>query len=140
MSFVVLDSFLTMSWFFIRILWIFLVIWIIINIFGSRDLSGWAKAGWLILVILLPFLGVFVYLVARGAAWPNGRSQRLTAPRDEAYRVYARDEAERKGSAEELTKLADLRYRGVITDPGIPAEQGQAARLIAHTRAQPERR
>jgi Phospholipase_D-nuclease N-terminal len=65
-SYPLLDAFLTMMWFFLWILWIFLVVNIIFDIFRSRDLGGWAKAGWLIFVIVLPFLGVFVYLIARG--------------------------------------------------------------------------
>ena len=61
-----LDAFLTMMWFFLWVLWFFLLFRIITDIFRSKDLSGWGKAGWLIFVIILPFLGVFVYLIARG--------------------------------------------------------------------------
>ena len=65
-SYPLLNVFLTMMWFFPWALWLFLLFWIILDIFRSRDLSGWAKAGWLIFVIVLPFLGVLVYLIARG--------------------------------------------------------------------------
>ena len=61
-----LDIFLSTLYFFIWILWIMLLFWILMDIFRSDDLSGWGKAGWVIFVIILPFLGVFVYLIARG--------------------------------------------------------------------------
>ena len=60
-----LDIFLSTLYFFIWILWIMLLFWILMDIFRSDDLSGWGKAGWVIFVIILPFLGVFVYLIAR---------------------------------------------------------------------------
>jgi len=48
-----------------RLLWIYLLAWIIIDIFRSRDLGGWAKCGWLILILVLPFIGVFAYVITR---------------------------------------------------------------------------
>ena len=66
MNYPLLNVFLTIFWFFIWCLWIFLVVWTIILIFRSRDLSGWAKAGWLVFVVLVPLIGVLAYLVARG--------------------------------------------------------------------------
>src|SRR5690606_32247369 len=61
-----LNIFLTMMWFFLWILWLMLLFRVIVDIFRDDALSGWAKAGWSIFVIVLPLLGVFVYLVARG--------------------------------------------------------------------------
>ena len=61
-----LDVFLTMMWFFLWVLWLFLLFRVIVDIFRSRDLGGWGKAGWLVFTIVLPFLGVLVYLIARG--------------------------------------------------------------------------
>ena len=68
MDYPLLNVFLTMLYCFFWILWIFLVIRIIFDIFRSRDLSGWGKAGWLLLVIILPFLGVFIYLIVRAGS------------------------------------------------------------------------
>jgi hypothetical protein len=62
-----LDLFLSMLWLFLWILWLFLVVTICLSVIGSDDLSGWAKAGWILLVILLPFLGVIIYVIVRGA-------------------------------------------------------------------------
>jgi type VI protein secretion system component VasK len=111
-----LNVFLTMLWFFALSLWIFLVVWTVMLIFRRRDLSGWAKAAWLAFVILVPLLGVLAYLVARGGHLAEDQVNEYNAPQDEAYRAYARDEARGRHRADELTKLADLRDRGVITD------------------------
>jgi Short C-terminal domain/Phospholipase_D-nuclease N-terminal len=116
MNYPLLNVFLTMFWFFAWSVWIFLVVWTIILIFRRTDLSGWAKAAWLVLVIFVPLIGVLAYLVARGGHMAEDQVNNYNAPQDEAYRAYARNEARGSGSADELTKLADLRDRGVITD------------------------
>jgi putative oligomerization/nucleic acid binding protein/phospholipase D-like protein len=122
MQYPLLDAFLTMLWFFIWILWIFLVIRIIFDVFRSRDLSGWAKALWLILIIVLPFIGVLVYLIARGGKM-HERDAREAQAADEQFKSYVRDAAG-ASQADELAKLADLKDRGVITDAEF--EQGKA--------------
>ncbi len=120
-SYPLLDAFLTMLWFFLWILWIFLLVWILIDVFRSHDLSGWAKAGWLIFVIVLPFLGVFVYLVVRGGSM-HERQVRQAQAHDEAVRSYVRDAAGTStSSADELAKLADLRDRGAISEAEFQA-------------------
>jgi len=111
-----LDIFLTMLWFFIWCLWIFLVVWTLLLIFRRRDLSGWAKAAWVIFVIFLPLLGVLAYLISRGGHLADEQVSTYNAPQDEAARAYSRMESQGSNSADELTKLADLRDRGVITD------------------------
>ena len=65
-SYPVLDAFLTMLYFFLFIIWIWLLIMVFMDVFRSHDMGGWAKALWVIFIIILPFLGVFVYLIARG--------------------------------------------------------------------------
>jgi hypothetical protein len=111
-----LDVFLTMLWFFVWCVWIFLVVWTLLSIFRRRDLSGWAKAAWVVFVIFIPLLGVLAYLIARGGHLAEEQVSEYNAPQDEAARVYGRHEAQGRQSADELTKLADLRDRGVITD------------------------
>jgi type VI protein secretion system component VasK len=115
MQYPLLDAFLTMLWFFLWILWIFLVVWIIFDVFRSRDLSGWAKALWVIFIIVLPFLGVLVYLIARGGKM-HEHQVRDAQTQEEQFRAYVQDAASSGSSADELTKLADLRDRGVITE------------------------
>jgi ABC-type multidrug transport system fused ATPase/permease subunit len=123
MHYPLLDAFLTMLWFFVWVLWIFLLFWIIFDIFRSRDLSGWAKALWLIFIVVLPFLGVFVYLIARGGSM-HERQARDAQAQEQQFRSYVQEAASSPSSADELTKLADLRDRGVITDAEF--QQGKA--------------
>jgi type VI protein secretion system component VasK len=122
MQFPLLDVFLTMLWFFVWILWIFLVIRIIFDIFASRDLSGLAKALWVIFIIVLPFIGVLCYLIARGSKM-HERQARETQAQEKEFREYVRDAAG-TSSADELAKLAGLRDQGVITDAEF--QQGKA--------------
>jgi uncharacterized membrane protein YcjF (UPF0283 family) len=113
-----LDVFLTMMFFFLWVLWFFLLFRVIMDIFRSRDLGGWGKAGWLVFVIVLPFLGVLVYLIARGHKMTDRDTAQAQA-QDEAFRAYVRDAAQENGSsstAGELAKLADLHDHGVISD------------------------
>jgi type VI protein secretion system component VasK len=114
MQYPLLSAFLTMMWFFLWILWLFLLFWIILDVFRSRDLNGWLKALWLIFIIVLPFLGVLVYLIARGGKMHERQAREVQA-QDEAFRAYVKDAAG-SGSADELSKLADLRDKGVITE------------------------
>ncbi len=111
-----LDVFWTMLWFFLWIMWIFLLVRVVMDIFRSRDLGGWGKAGWTALVILLPFLGVFVYLIARGKKMGE-RDVAEAQTQERAFRSYVRDAAHENGStADEISKLADLHDHGVISD------------------------
>ena len=115
-SYPLANAFWTMLWFFLWILWFFLLFRIILDIFRSKDLGGWGKAGWLIFVCILPFLGVFVYLIARGSKMTQRDAEDAQAA-DQAARAYIRDAAGSSGGpADELAKLADLRDRGVISD------------------------
>jgi hypothetical protein len=112
---------------FIWIAWIFLVFRIFIDIFRSHDIGGWAKALWSIFIILVPFLGVFVYLIARG----HGMAERDVAEaqaNEAAFKDYVRKTAGSEGSADELHKLADLRDRGVLSEDEF---QQQKAKLLS---------
>jgi hypothetical protein len=96
------------------VLWFFLLFRVIMDIFRSRDLGGWGKAGWLVFAIVLPFLGVLVYLIARGGKMADRDAAQAQA-QDEA--AQAREAAHGNGStADELTKLADLHDHGAISD------------------------
>jgi putative oligomerization/nucleic acid binding protein/phospholipase D-like protein len=110
-----LDAFFMMMWFFLWILWFFLLFRVILDIFRSRDLGGWGKAGWLAFVIILPFLGVFVYLIARGHKMTERDAAQAQA-QDEAFRSHVQEPAQGNGTADELTKLAGLRDHGTITE------------------------
>jgi hypothetical protein len=109
-----LDAFWTMFLFFCWVLWIFLVVWILIDIFRSRDISGWGKAGWTVLVILLPLIGVLAYEIVHGDHLFGARDQYPTSAQamDQAYRANGNGGSH----ASELSKLSDLHDRGVLTD------------------------
>jgi uncharacterized membrane protein YcjF (UPF0283 family) len=130
-----LDIFLSVLYFFGWVLWIMLMFWIITDIFRSDDLSGWAKAGWLLGVIILPLVGILVYLIARGGSMRERQEARAQA-QDAAFREYVRQAAASDGStttastastatasnggtstaSDELAKLAGLHQRGVLND------------------------
>jgi hypothetical protein len=120
-----LDVFWTMLWFFVFILWIWVIVGIITDIFRSHDLGGFSKAFWLLFVIFLPILGVLAYLIARGSKMHEHAAADAQA-QDTAFRSYVQEAA--GGSASELSKLADLRDRGVLTEEEF---QGEKARILA---------
>ncbi len=94
------DLFLTMLELFVWIVLIVLVVWTILSILRRHDLSAWAKVGWLVLVIVVPFIGVFAYLIVRGAHLAEEQVATANAPQDEAARRYERWEARGKGSSD----------------------------------------
>ncbi|MFG2601143.1 SHOCT domain-containing protein [Streptomyces sp. NPDC048462] len=118
-----LNLFWTMLWFFLWIMWLFLLFRVIMDIFRSDDLGGWAKAGWLILALVLPYLGVLIYVIARGKSMGT-RDAREAKERDAAFKAYVRDAAGSDGAGgatkgshvDDLTRLADLKDKGAITD------------------------
>jgi ABC-type multidrug transport system fused ATPase/permease subunit len=120
-----LDLFLTMLWFFVLVIWITTVIIVIFDIFRSRDLSGWGKAGWFIFILILPIIGVIAYLVARGTKMVEHRRQDLEA-QDKAMRRYVQSVGGGETTkAGELEKLANLRDRGVLSDEEFAAQKAQ---------------
>jgi len=124
-----LNLFWAMLWFFLFVIWIWLLISIFADIFRS-EMSGWAKAGWTILVILLPLLGVLIYLIVEGQNMQE-RSMKMAAAAEKAQREYIQQVAASSGgmsTAEELAKLAELRDKGVITNEEFEV---QKAKILA---------
>jgi len=101
-------------WFMLLVAWIWLLIVVISDIFRDHTLSGWAKGLWCLFVILLPWLGVLVYLIARGGSM-HERAVADAKRGDQEFRRYVQSAAQSPSAADELTKLADLRDRGVIS-------------------------
>ena len=118
---------------FIWVAWIWLVITIIIDIFRSDDLSGWGKAGWTLLVVFFTWIGVLIYLIARGQGM-NERRITEAAQMKQAQDDYIRHVATGSGAgtqpstADEIAKLADLRKQGVLSDEEF---QTQKAKILA---------
>ena len=110
------EVFLSLLWFFMFFIWIWLLIVVFGDLFRSHDLSGWAKAAWVIGIIIFPYLGVLMYLIARGGKMHEHAVQAAQA-QDAAFRQYVQSAAGSSGSvADELARLADLKEKGVIDD------------------------
>ena len=108
------QVFWSIVWFTLFFIWIWLLIMVFSDIFRSPDLGGVSKAIWTIFVILVPYLGVFVYLIARGHKMSEHAAQ-AAAQQEAATRQYVQSVAG-TSPAEELGKLADLREKGVIDE------------------------
>jgi type VI protein secretion system component VasK len=119
-----MGIFWSMLWFFIWVIWIMLLFRVIGDIFRSRDLGGFAKVMWLLLVIVVPFFGVFVYMIARGHAMAQHDMDAAQA-RDEQMRAYVQQAIPSSGSADELAKLAELNRTGVLTDAEFAQEKAK---------------
>lgn len=122
-----MGLFWTMLWWFLLFAWIVLLFRVIADIFRSSDLGGWAKAFWALFVILIPWLGVLVYLLARGSnmtehAMQDARKQ------DAAFRSYVQDTVTTSSPADEIAKLVALQAQGVITEAEFAQ---QKAKLLA---------
>lgn len=110
------EVFWSLLWFFLFFIWVWLLIVVFGDIFRSPDLSGWGKALWTIFVIVLPYLGVFAYLIARGSKMHQHAEQAAEA-QDAAMRTYIQNVAGSNGAgAAEIDRLADLHDKGVLTD------------------------
>ncbi len=110
------QVFLSMLWFFLFFIWIWLLISVFADIFRSHDMGGFAKAIWVLFVIVVPYLGVFVYLIARGHKMSEHAVEAAQA-QDAAARAYIQQAAgTTPSSADELARLADLKEKGVIDD------------------------
>lgn len=110
--------------FFVFVVWIMLLLQVIVDVFRSDDLSGVSKVFWLIFVIVLPYLGVFVYLIARGGEMSARRVADAQA-QEAALRSYVRDTAG-TDPASQIEQLASLRERGVITEAEFQAGKAKA--------------
>lgn len=119
-----LDVFWTVLWFFLFFFWIWVLITIFADIFRSHDLGGFAKALWVIFVIVLPFLGVVIYLIVRGEGM-HARAADRAARQEQEFRGYVQEAAAGSTAADQLAKLADLRDRGVVTDAEFEAEKAK---------------
>jgi putative oligomerization/nucleic acid binding protein/phospholipase D-like protein len=123
-SYPLLGAFWTILEIFLWVLWIWVLIYVFIDIFRSRDLSGWAKALWFIFVLFIPLIGVLVYLIARGDSM-HERAVQEAKQEDREARRYIQDAAGAPSTADQLSKLADLRERGVITADEFEREKAK---------------
>ena len=123
-SYPILNVFWTILMVFLWVLWFWVLITVIVDLFRSRDLSGWAKALWFVFILVIPLIGVLVYLIARGDKM-HEHAAREADLQDQQFRRYVQDAAGSQGSADQLAKLADLRQRGVITADEFDREKAK---------------
>ena len=110
--------------FFSFVIWFWLLIVVFSDMFRDHEMSGWAKVAWIIFVIILPFLGVFIYLIARG----HGMADRAIAQQkqsEQAFQAYVRETAAAGDPADQLAKLADLHDKGKLTDEEFAAQKAK---------------
>jgi len=123
-SYPLLNVFWWMLWFFMFVVWIWLLISIFADIFRS-DISGFGKAAWIFFVIILPFLGVLIYLIANGGKMQE-RSMKQASDMQAAQADYIKSVAGAGGStADELDKLKKLHDQGVLTDAEFAAQKAK---------------
>lgn len=131
------EVMVSIIWFMLLVAWFWLLIVIIGDLFRDQSLSGWAKGGWCIFLIVLPWVGVLTYLVARGRSMGE-RASKEAAENDKAFRAYVREAAgssSTNGVADELAKLTDLRDRGVISPADYEAAKARVLGQATHRAA-----
>ena len=110
--------------FFLFFLWIWLLVMIFTDIFRSPDLHSGGKAAWFIFILLIPFVGVVVYLIARGHKMQEHAVQRAEQE-NEAVRQHVQEVTSSGSTSDELAKLAELRDRGVISAEEFGAQKAK---------------
>ncbi|MER5811842.1 SHOCT domain-containing protein [Streptomyces sp. NPDC002033] len=113
----VLGAFWTVMWIFLWVLWLILLFRIIVDLFRDHEMNGWLKAVWLLFLLLIPFLGVLVYVIARGKNMGR-REIKHAQEQQEALNSYIRETAGTTGknTTAELARLSELKAKGDLTE------------------------
>ncbi|MEI5010934.1 SHOCT domain-containing protein [Streptomyces sp. NPDC087659] len=111
----VLGAFWTVMWLFLWVVWLVLLFRVFVDIFRDHEMSGWAKAAWLIFVLLIPFLGVLVYVIVRGKDMGR-REIKHAQEQQEAFNAYIRQTAKGTGTGDELARLSELKAKGDLSE------------------------
>src|SRR5919201_4309756 len=109
------EALLTVLEIFLLVAWFWILITIIGDLFRDHQMSGWGKAGWVLILILIPFLGSLIYLIARGEGMRE-RAVREQADRQRHMDAYIRETARTDSAVDGLSRLSDLKERGAISD------------------------
>jgi Short C-terminal domain/Phospholipase_D-nuclease N-terminal len=118
-----LEVLWTMILFFAWVAWIWIVVTVMIDIFRRDDIGGWGKAGWVVFVIVLPFLGVLIYLIAQHDGMRE-RSEKQVRAQRAAFDDYVREAA--GGAAGEIAKAKELLDSGAISQAEFDAIKAKA--------------
>ena len=124
-SYPLLGAFWTIFLIFLWVVWFWVLIWVFIDIFRSRDLSGWAKALWFVFVLFIPLIGVLVYLIARGGSMQD-RAAQQAQQQDQEFRSYVHDAAGGHSRRPAGQAGRPARPRGHLRR-GVRPREGQAA-------------
>ena len=120
-----LDVFWTMLVFFFWVIWIWILITVLIDLFRRHDISGWGKAAWALFVIVLPYLGVFVYLITQGGKMAERRAEEIRASQA-SFDQYVRDAAGSSGPTDQIAKAKELLDSGAIDQAEFEALKAKA--------------
>ena len=120
-----LDVFWTMLVFFFWVIWIWILITVLIDLFRRHDISGWGKAAWALFVIVLPYLGVFVYLITQGGKMAERRAEEIRASQA-SFDSYVRETAGGAGPTDQIAKAKELLDSGAIDQAEFDALKAKA--------------
>jgi hypothetical protein len=109
------EALLTVIEIFFFVIWIWILITILTDLFRDHELSGWAKAGWMLFLVVVPFIAALVYLIARGSGMRD-RTIKAQAEARHHNDSMVRESAGSSSPADELAKLRDLKEKGAISD------------------------
>lgn len=123
-----LNAFWTMMWVFLWIFWLFLVVRVSLDIFHNKEIGGWGKACWLAIVVILPFIGVLLYLIFHGGAMDDRETYYLDGTDDVLRSEPKHSASSRASTADELSKLAKLHDSGVLTDEEFASQKATVLR------------
>jgi hypothetical protein len=121
------QGLLTVLSIFFFVIWIWILIVILSDLFRDHELSGWWKAVWVLFLVFIPFLTALIYLIARGSGMRD-RTIQAQADAKKEFDSYVRQTAGTGSTADELSKLADLKANGTISEEEF---QAQKAKLLA---------
>jgi uncharacterized membrane protein YcjF (UPF0283 family) len=113
-SYPLLEAFETILIFFAFVIWIWLLFTVFVDLFRRQDASGWVKVGWIVLIILLPYLGVFIYVIAEHKGMTERSTRQQEAAKSEMDQ-YVRSVAGRSDPTEQIAKGEELLKQGTIS-------------------------
>jgi Short C-terminal domain/Phospholipase_D-nuclease N-terminal len=108
-----LDIFWTMLIFFMWVIWIWILVTVLMDLFRRHDISGWGKAAWTLFVVVLPFLGVFIYLVTQGTQMAERRASEVQATQA-SFDQYVKSVATNGGATDQIARAKELLDSGAI--------------------------
>jgi high-affinity K+ transport system ATPase subunit B len=112
---------------FFFVVWIWILITILSDLFRDHELSGWAKAAWVLFLVIIPFLTALIYLIARGEGMRD-RTIKAQADAKKHFDEYVREQAHASSPADELHKLAELKDKGALSQAEF--DQAKAKLLV----------